>query len=107
MNKIYKYSMNTNVADSKGHIRKFLTEHDIKFSSEILIVFEIADNDPRFVDVSKFMSTYRINPRIRLEYSKKELGEAQYLRMAKKILRVSPAGINGCGGKEFIHQLYF
>lgn len=81
MGKIYKYLMNTNVVDYNGHIRKFLTDHDIKFSSEILLVFEIADSDPLFEEVSKFMLNYDINPQIRLEYSKKELTEARYLHI--------------------------
>lgn len=73
--------MNTNVVDYNGHIRKFLTDHNIKFSSEILLVFEIADSDPLFEEVSKFMLNYDINPQIRLEYSKKELTEARYLHI--------------------------
>lgn len=81
MGKIYKYLMNTNVVDYNGHIRKFLTDNDIKFSSEILLVFEIADSDPLFEEVSKFMLNYDINPQIRLEYSKKELTEARYLHI--------------------------
>ena len=82
MNKIYKYSLNANKGDSKGIIRNYLTEKNIKYSCELLLVFEISDSNPYFDDIVNFMKDKsKFEPQIRCEYSKKELSEAKYLRI--------------------------
>ena len=80
MNKIYKYSLNANKGDPKGLISSFLIERNIKYSCELLLVFEISDSNPYFDDVVNFMKDKsKFEPQIRCEYSKKELSEAKYL----------------------------
>ena len=82
MKKIYKYSFNTNHGDPKGIIRQFLSEHKIKYTDELVTVFEIEDAHPYLDEIKNFLTINNINtPEIRLEYSKKELEEAPYLKI--------------------------
>lgn len=80
MKKIYKYSVNANHDDPEGIIRNFLDKRKIKYSCGLLLVFEISDTSPYFADVLSFMNDRtEFKPRVRIEYSKKELEEAKYL----------------------------
>lgn len=82
MNRIYKYTLNTNLDDPDCIIRNFLQERKIKYSCELLLVFEISDLNPYFHDVIAFMKNKsKFEPQVRCEYSKKELTEAKYLQI--------------------------
>ncbi len=82
MEKIYRYSFNTNRGDPKGIIRNFLSGHKIKYTDELVTVFEIEEAHPHLDEIKEFLTINNIStPQIRLEYSKKELEEAQYLRI--------------------------
>ena len=85
MKKIYRYCLNTKCGDPKGIIRKFLTEHKIKYTDDLLLVFEFSDIIRDFDEVVEFINS-NSSPviQVRLEYSKKELDEAKYMRIFLK-----------------------
>lgn len=82
MTRVYRYIFNTSQDDPKREIREYLICHNIKYSEGLLLIFEISEDSACFKDVEKFLDTR--NGKViqtRLEYSKKELAESEYLRM--------------------------
>lgn len=82
MKKIYRYSFNTNNDDPQRRIRDYLTNKKIKYSEGLLLICEISENIPDFKEIKNFLDS-KENKIIqcRVEYSKKELSEAKYLRL--------------------------
>ena len=82
MTRIYRYIFNTNKDDPKREIREYLIYHKIKYSEDLLLIFEISQDRADFKDIEKFLDTRNGKViQIRLEYSKKELNKAKYLRL--------------------------
>lgn len=57
MTRIYRYIFNTNQDDTKREIRNYLTCHKIKYSAELLLIFEIPENRVDFKEVKEFLDT--------------------------------------------------
>ena len=57
MTRIYRYIFNTNQDDPKREIRDYLTCHKIKYSAELLLIFEIPENRVDFKEVKEFLDT--------------------------------------------------
>lgn len=82
MTRIYRYIFNTGKDDPKREIREYLMYHKIKYSEGLLLIFEISQDRADFKDIEKFLDTRNGKViQIRLEYSKKELNKAKYLRL--------------------------
>lgn len=82
MTRIYRYIFNTNQDDPKREIRNYLTCHKIKYSEELLLIFEIPENRVDFIEVKGFLDTKAGKIiQISLDYFKKELNAAAYLQL--------------------------
>lgn len=82
MTRIYRYIFNTNQDDPKSEIRNYLTCHKIKYSEELLLIFEIPESRADFIEVKEFLDTKAGKIiQVRLDYSKKELNAAAYLQL--------------------------
>lgn len=57
MTRIYRYIFNTNQDDPKREIRNYLTCYKIKYSAELLLIFEIPENRVDFKEVKEFLDT--------------------------------------------------
>ena len=57
MTRIYRYIFNTNQDDPKREISNYLTCHKIKYSAELLLIFEIPENRVDFKEVKEFLDT--------------------------------------------------
>ena len=82
MTMIYRYIFNTNQDDPKREIREYLVCHKIKYSEGLLLIFEIPESRADFIEIKKFLDTKTGKIiQVRLDYSKKELNGAAYLRL--------------------------
>ena len=82
MTMIYRYIFNTNQDDPKREIREYLVCHKIKYSEGLLLIFEIPESRADFIEVKEFLDTKAGKIlQVSLDYSKKELNGAAYLRL--------------------------
>ncbi len=81
MKKEYHYFFNA-IKDKNQKILNFLDEKEIKYTTiDDCISLRIYDDDLYFSEIVNLFSEISIKPQIRLEYTKKELSEAKYLRI--------------------------
>lgn len=81
MKKEYHYFFNED-EDKQGKIVKFLDKNEVKYTMvSDCISLKIFNDNPCFAQIYDFFLKTKIEPRIRLAYSIKELAEANYLRI--------------------------